>query len=138
MGSLPAFPDSPKQGIIGSNIDESTLSDLFKSQQNHLNYFFNHIDHSQTLAFTRALPHSSGTVFFTGVGKSGFVAHKISQTLISLGVRSSFLSPLDALPGDIGILSPRDLLVLLSKSGATGELPPPRPLRRGQGHLPHL
>ncbi|WJX79014.1 putative arabinose 5-phosphate isomerase [Trifolium repens] len=123
MGSLPAFPNehSPKQTINGL-IDETTLVDLFKSQQNHLNFFFDRIDHSQTLSFTRALLNSTGTVFFTGVGKSGFVAHKISQTLVSLGIRSSFLSPVDALHGDIGILSDRDVLVLLSKSGATEEL----------------
>ncbi|XP_027349832.1 probable arabinose 5-phosphate isomerase [Abrus precatorius] len=123
MGSLPAFPPSPsKQGVSESHIDESTLSGLFKSQQSHLNFFFEHIDHSQTLAFTRALLHTAGTVFFTGVGKSGFVANKISQTLVSLGIRSAFLSPVDALHGDIGILSYRDVLVLLSKSGATDEL----------------
>lgn len=134
MGSLPAFPndDSPKQALT-FNIDETTLSDLFKSQQNHLNYFFTHIDHSQTLSFTRALLDSPGTVFFTGVGKSGFVAHKISQTLISLGVRSSFLNPLDALHGDIGILTHRDVLVLLSKSGATDELLRLVPCARAKG-----
>ncbi|KAK7336876.1 hypothetical protein VNO77_17427 [Canavalia gladiata] len=123
MGSLPAFPPSPsKQCVSESHIDESTLVDLFKSQRSHLNFFFDHIDHSQTLAFTRALLHATGTVFFTGVGKSGFVANKISQTLVSLGVRSAFLSPVDALHGDIGILSDRDVLVLLSKSGTTDEL----------------
>ncbi|QCD86922.1 arabinose-5-phosphate isomerase [Vigna unguiculata] len=63
-----------------------------------------------------------GTVFFIGVGKSGFVAHKISQMLVSLGIRSAFLSPVDALHGDIGILTERDVLVLLSKSGTTEEL----------------
>ncbi|KAG7989608.1 hypothetical protein I3843_03G248200 [Carya illinoinensis] len=53
---------------------------------------------------------------------SGFVAHKISQTLVSLGIRSAFLSPVDALHGDIGILTPRDVVVLFSKSGTTDEL----------------
>ncbi|KAF3610382.1 hypothetical protein DY000_02049527 [Brassica cretica] len=67
-------------------------------------------------------PASSGTVFFTGVGKSAFVANKISQTLISLNLRSSFLSPLDALHGDIGALSSSDVRVLFSKSGYTEEL----------------
>jgi len=95
---------------------------LFKSQQSHLNFFFEHIDHSQTLAFTRTLLNATGTVFFIGVGKSGFVAHKISQMLVSLGIRSAFLSPVDALHGDIGILTERDVLVLLSKSGTTEEL----------------
>lgn len=138
MGSLPLFsPDlSPSQASkhgLSSHIDETTLVNLFKSQQNHLNFFFDHIDHSQTLAFTRTLLSAAGTIFFTGVGKSGFVAHKISQTLVSLGIRSSFLSPVDALHGDIGILAAADVLVLLSKSGATDELLRLVPCARAKG-----
>uniref|UniRef100_A0A2P2JS07 Uncharacterized protein MANES_12G033300 n=1 Tax=Rhizophora mucronata TaxID=61149 RepID=A0A2P2JS07_RHIMU len=100
----------------------NTLLDLFKSQQNHLNNFFHKLDLSQTLAFTQALLRSDGTIFFSGVGKSGFVANKISQTLISLCIRAGFLSAVDALHGDIGALSSRDILVLFSKSGNTEEL----------------
>ncbi|XP_050364971.1 probable arabinose 5-phosphate isomerase [Argentina anserina] len=126
MGSLPPSSSdlslhhphsSPK-----SPISETTLLQLFKSQQSHLNFFFHHLDLAQTLSFTLTLLRSSGTIFFSGVGKSGFVANKISQTLVSLGIRSSFLSPLDALHGDIGILAASDVLVLFSKSGNTDEL----------------
>ncbi|PON81748.1 Phosphosugar isomerase [Trema orientale] len=133
MGSLPAtaselhFPDpSPKQTRpqeqSQSPIDETTLLSLFRTQQDHLNFFFQNLDISQTLAFTKTLLDSAGTVFFSGVGKSGFVARKISQTLVSLGVPSGFLNPVDALHGDIGILTKRDVLVLFSKSGNTDEL----------------
>ncbi|KAK7378474.1 hypothetical protein VNO80_03916 [Phaseolus coccineus] len=139
MGSLPAhlFPATVAKHCLdeSSHIDEGALTKLFKSQQSHLNFFFDHIDYSQTLAFTRALLNASGTVFFTGVGKSGFVAHKISQTLVSLGIRSAFLSPVDALHGDIGILTDRDVLVLLSKSGATEELLRLVPCARAKGAL---
>ncbi|KAK4744093.1 hypothetical protein SAY87_010405 [Trapa incisa] len=145
MGSLPAFsihlPPHPASSSSGDpkpaeSIDESTLLNLFKAQQGHLNYFFQHLDLSQTLAFTKALLRFSslgGTVFFTGVGKSGFVAHKISQTLVSLGTRSAFLSPVDALHGDIGILTDRDVLVLFSKSGNTEELLRLVPCARAKG-----
>ncbi|KAK7245359.1 hypothetical protein RIF29_40199 [Crotalaria pallida] len=137
MGSLPTFSTdlSSKHALTPetTHIDETTLISLFKSQQNHLNFFFNNIDHSQTLSFTRLLLATSGTVFFTGVGKSGFVAHKISQTLVSLGIRSQFLSPVDALHGDIGIVSAADVLVLLSKSGATDELLRLVPCARAKG-----
>ncbi|EPS63870.1 hypothetical protein M569_10910, partial [Genlisea aurea] len=98
------------------------LSNLFKSQQNYLNHFFHNLDLSQTVVFTHALFNARGTIFFSGVGKSGFVSQKISQTLVSLGIKSGFLSPVDALHGDIGILSPEDLLVLFSKSGNSEEL----------------
>ncbi|XP_027907582.1 probable arabinose 5-phosphate isomerase [Vigna unguiculata] len=135
--SLSAAPTAttPSSGQCNHHASESALTTLFKSQQSHLNFFFEHIDHSQTLAFTRALLNATGTVFFIGVGKSGFVAHKISQTLVSLGMRSAFLSPVDVLHGDIGILTERDVLVLLSKSGATEELLHLVPCARAKGAL---
>ncbi|KAE8692188.1 putative arabinose 5-phosphate isomerase [Hibiscus syriacus] len=80
------------------------------------------LDLSQALSFTQTLLNSRGTIFFSGVGKSGFVPNNISQTLVSLGIRSSFLSPLEALHGDIGAISSADVLVLFSKSGSTEEL----------------
>ncbi|KAB5568255.1 hypothetical protein DKX38_002048 [Salix brachista] len=122
MGSLPPSLDLPSPNAKYQQIDQTTLLNLFKSQQNHLNYFFQNLDLSQTLTFTQTLLRCNGAIFFSGVGKSGFVANKISQTLISLGIRASFLSPLDALHGDIGALSASDILVLFSKSGNTEEL----------------
>ncbi|XP_073284122.1 probable arabinose 5-phosphate isomerase [Primulina huaijiensis] len=124
MGSLspPFFELQDENREKLTTLDQAHLLNLFKSQQNYLNYFFQNLDLSQTLAFTQTLLDSKGTIFFSGVGKSGFVAQKISQTLVSLGIRSGFLSPVDALHGDIGILSSQDLLVLFSKSGNSEEL----------------
>ena len=56
------------------------------------------------------------------MGKSGFIAQKIAQTLVSTGSRAQFLNPTDALHGDIGIVSPTDVLVAFSKSGGSEEL----------------
>nr|GMD30714.1 probable arabinose 5-phosphate isomerase [Ipomoea batatas] len=120
MGSLP--PPLPEKQEGSADIDPTHLLSLFKAQQKYLNHFFQNLDLSQTLTFAHTLLNAQGTIFFTGVGKSGFVAQKISQTLVSLGIKSAFLSPLDALHGDIGILAPRDLLVMFSKSGNTDEL----------------
>ncbi|XP_011004042.1 PREDICTED: probable arabinose 5-phosphate isomerase [Populus euphratica] len=122
MGSLPPFLDLPAPDAKFQQIDQTTLLDLFKSQQNHLNYFFQNLNLSQALTFSQTLLNCNGTIFFSGVGKSGFVANKISQTLISLGIRAGYLSPVDALHGDIGALSSSDILVLFSKSGNTEEL----------------
>ncbi|GAB4836090.1 Probable arabinose 5-phosphate isomerase [Ancistrocladus abbreviatus] len=136
MGSLPPSSDlspSPNQPKTQENLDQSTLLNLFKSQQKYLNYFFQHLDLSQTLIFTQTLLNSSGTIFFTGVGKSGFVAQKISQTLISLAIKSGFLSPVDALHGDIGILTKDDVVVFFSKSGNTEELIRLAPCAKAKG-----
>ncbi|KAL7252521.1 hypothetical protein ACSBR1_007143 [Camellia fascicularis] len=124
MGSLSPPPQSSDLSLSSKQtlIDPNDLLNLFKSQQKYLNFFFQNLDLSQTLAFTQTLLNSHGTIFFSGVGKSGFVARKTSQTLVSLGIRSGFLSPVDALHGDIGILADSDVLVMFSKSGNTDEL----------------
>ncbi|KAI3885504.1 hypothetical protein MKW92_027235 [Papaver armeniacum] len=139
MGSLPQSSSAYDLSFYtNSSSEESSVNPkdlrlLFESQQKYLNYFFQNLDLSQTLTFTQTLLNSKGTIFFSGVGKSGFVSQKISQTLVSLGIRSSFLSPTDALHGDIGILSRSDILVLFSKSGNTEELMKLVPCAKAKG-----
>lgn len=58
----------------------------------------------------------------TGIGKSALVAQKIVATMISTGTSAAFLHAADAVHGDIGILSPKDFLCCLSKSGETEEI----------------
>ena len=65
---------------------------------------------------------TGGSLFFSGIGKSGQVGKKISSTFCSLGLRSYFLGPVDALHGDLGRVSKGDAIVLISKSGTTEEL----------------
>lgn len=66
----------------------------------------------------------NGTVYFTGIGKSGLVAAKISTIFNSLGIKSFFIHPIDTLHGDMGIFGKKDLVVFISKSGETKELFP--------------
>ena len=63
-----------------------------------------------------------GQVLTSGVGKSGLVAKKIAATLTSTGTPSHFVHPVDAVHGDLGIVSSKDAAILLSKSGETKEL----------------
>ncbi|HMI30584.1 MAG TPA: KpsF/GutQ family sugar-phosphate isomerase [Candidatus Limnocylindrales bacterium] len=63
-----------------------------------------------------------GQVVTSGVGKSGLVAKKIAATLTSTGTPANFVHPVDAIHGDLGIVSTRDAAILLSKSGETPEL----------------
>ena len=51
------------------------------------------------------------------MGKSGIIARNISQMFVSVGVRAMYMSPVDALHGDVGVMSSDDILVLFSKSG---------------------
>ena len=63
-----------------------------------------------------------GKVVLTGVGKSGIVAMKIAATLVSTGTSAVFLKPLDAVHGDLGVVTNEDLLIALSNSGETQEI----------------
>lgn len=68
------------------------------------------------------LKNFGGNLIFSGVGKSGSIAQKISSTFCSLGLPSYFLHPVEALHGDLGRMSRSDGIVLISKSGTTEEI----------------
>ena len=61
-------------------------------------------------------------VILCGVGKSGIIASKISATLSSVGTPSFNLSAGDSSHGDLGSISKKDILILISYSGETNEL----------------
>jgi arabinose-5-phosphate isomerase len=65
---------------------------------------------------------SPGRVVVTGMGKSGLIGHKISATLSSTGTPSLFLSPAEALHGDLGRVTKGDVILAISNSGETDEL----------------
>lgn len=77
----------------------------------------------------------SGKVVVTGIGKSGHIARKIVATLCSTGTAAVFLHPVEAIHGDLGIYTPGDPTVLISKNGASSELLALVPLLR-QLHSP--
>ena len=63
-----------------------------------------------------------GKVVATGIGKSGHVARKMVATLCSTGTAAVFLHPAEAVHGDLGIYTPGDPTILVSKAGTSGEL----------------
>ncbi len=64
----------------------------------------------------------SGKVVVTGIGKSGHIARKIAATLCSTGTSAVFLHPAEAVHGDLGIYTPGDPTILISKNGGSDEL----------------
>ena len=61
-------------------------------------------------------------VVLCGVGKSGLIASKIASTLASVGTPSFSLSASEASHGDLGMISKKDILIMISNSGETSEL----------------
>ncbi len=79
------------------------------------------LDGNLTRAVNLLLSHP-GKVVVSGIGKSGHVGQKIVATLCSTGTPAVFLHPAEAVHGDLGIYTPGDPTVLISKSGTTAEL----------------
>ena len=71
-----------------------------------------------------AITNCQSKVILCGVGKSGLIAAKISATLSSVGTPSFCVSANDCLHGDLGSISKKDVLILISNSGKTEELKP--------------
>ena len=65
---------------------------------------------------------AKGRVIVTGVGKSGIVARKLVATFNSTGTPALFLHPVEAMHGDLGMVSREDVVLALSNSGETKEL----------------
>lgn len=65
---------------------------------------------------------AEGRIICAGVGKSGHVARKIAATLASTGSPAQFVHPNEASHGDLGMITRRDVVLLLSKSGGNAEL----------------
>ena len=85
-----------------------------KKLKNSINNSFNEA--------VESLANCQSKVILCGVGKSGLIAAKISATLSSVGTPSFSLSANDCSHGDLGSISKKDILVLISYSGSTEEL----------------
>ncbi len=79
------------------------------------------LDHHLTKAVELLLAHA-GKVVVSGIGKSGHIGQKIAATLASTGTPAVFLHAAEAVHGDLGIYTPGDPSILISKSGSTAEL----------------
>ena len=81
----------------------------------------NSIDNSFSLAVNK-IQRCKSKVIICGVGKSGIIASKISATLSSVGTPAFSISASDCSHGDLGRITKKDIIILISNSGNTSEL----------------
>ena len=98
---------------IAKNVIDLEIKSLNKLK-NSLNVSFN-------LAVEKIV-NCQSKVVLCGVGKSGLIANKIAATLSSVGTPSFYLSAGNSSHGDLGSLTKKDILILISYSGQTNEL----------------
>lgn len=84
---------------------------------------------------TEAMLATQGKVILSGMGKSGLIAKKIAATLASTGTPSFFIHPAEAYHGDLGMIEPEDIVLLISYSGETDEVLRLMPFLRKQGNI---
>tara|TARA_B100000767_G_scaffold82802_1_gene79726 strand:- start:48 stop:1031 length:984 start_codon:yes stop_codon:yes gene_type:complete len=110
MGSLNKKKDYKK---IAKNVIDLEIKALKKLKKSINNSFNEAVE---------AISRCKSKVILCGVGKSGLIAAKISATLSSVGTPSFSLSANDCSHGDLGSISKKDILILISHSGSTEEL----------------
>ena len=98
---------------IAKSVIDLEIKALKKLKNSINNSFNNAVD---------AIANCQSKVILCGVGKSGLIAAKISATLSSVGTPSFSLSANDCSHGDLGSISKKDILILISYSGSTEEL----------------
>ncbi len=109
------------------------LKELFELNRATINYFFDHVDLEAAERIFTVMKECEGTLCFTGIGKSSVVAKKIAVTMISTGTRALYLSATNALHGDLGLVTDKDVFVIFSKSGESEELLNLAPYIRNKG-----
>lgn len=94
---------------------------VFETEVNAINLVKDALD-DRFVEIVELISKCTGKVIVTGMGKPGHVSRKIAATMSSLGTSSFFLHPAEALHGDLGMISPNDIVIAISYSGESEEI----------------
>ena len=98
-----------------------TALDVLKTEMIGIKKLSKIIDNN-FLSIIKKLSKIKGKVIFTGIGKSGHIARKISSTMSSTGTASLFCHSTEMSHGDLGVIKKNDIVIILSNSGNSIEL----------------
>ncbi len=99
--------------IRAKQIFEEEIRELEKLK-NSIDNHFNQV--------VEVLYHCQGKVVMMGIGKTGIIAHKMAASFASTGTPSIFVNVAEAMHGDLGMISDKDVVILVSNSGETNEI----------------
>ena len=80
-----------------------------------------------------AIFNCDGRLIVSGMGKSGLISQKIASTMASTGTPAQFVHPGEAIHGDLGMITEKDIALIISNSGETMELIHILPALRDKG-----
>lgn len=113
--------EGAKQADRGESSLVGSVRQALLGQAAELSRLAQRIDDSFAAAVTTILS-SQGRVAVIGVGKSGIVGRKIASTMASTGTPALFVNAAEARHGDLGMITPDDVVVMISYSGETEEI----------------
>lgn len=112
---------APEPGTLDGHL--AVGRDVIRMEANALHLLSEHIDEN----FAKAVQMILGCrqrVIVSGIGKSGHIARKMAATLAATGTPALFVHAAEAAHGDVGMVSPGDVLIVFSNSGTTVEVQP--------------
>lgn len=115
---MPSEPTLPRQ----SQQDVACAKAVLDQEIKGLQALQSVIESPHFLQAADIISQMQGRVIVSGMGKSGHIARKIAATMASTGTPAHFVHPGEASHGDLGMITPNDVLLLLSNSGETAEL----------------
>jgi len=104
-----------------TNSIQSIANRTLQIELEAINGLSNFIDPSFEEA-VKAIHHTKGRFVVSGIGKSAIIAQKIVATCNSTGTPSLFLHAAEAIHGDSGMITPNDIILIISKSGESPEI----------------
>ena len=114
--NLPRFPSKLDSALL-----KRSAKHVIETETRAIYALLERIDHD-FIAACELMYACTGRVVVTGIGKSGHIARKIAATLASTGTPAFFVHPAEASHGDLGMITPDDVVLALSNSGETDEL----------------
>ncbi|NVK43991.1 MAG: KpsF/GutQ family sugar-phosphate isomerase [Oceanospirillaceae bacterium] len=109
--------------VVGTNDNEILSSGIrsISEQAKALNSLSASLD-AEFVYAVKLILENSGRLIISGMGKSGHIGRKMAASLASTGTRAFFVHPGEAFHGDLGMIAPEDIVLLISNSGETDEI----------------
>ena len=114
------FAQPSKSQIVSRNYEK--VVELLKLEAEAIERAAERLDSEAVERAVEMISCCDSKIIVTGVGKSGVIAQKIAQTLVSTGTIAVFVHPSDAIHGGLGVVTSGDVVVALSNSGETDEI----------------